>query len=139
MECGKALGAGRSDRKFCDDVCRTAYNNTRRANSPAEPKLPDETGPEQLRAGQDMQKIKRVQDILLDNRIKLYNMFNLYESRLSLNDFYGFCINLKYFTSEYKDARYGHLMIFRMCFDYGYHIDGEQVYLIYAGGELHFN
>ena len=137
LECGQPLGAGRSDRKFCNDICRTAFNNRRRADGIAENIATDEADPEQRSLDPDSAAIKKVQDILVSNRNKLMNMHSLYEASMSLNEFYGFGVNLKYFTSEYKDDYYHE--VFRMCFDYGYHIDGERVYLIYSGAEIHFN
>lgn len=136
LECGGPLGAGRSDRKFCNDVCRTAFNNKRRAGSLTDSPADDEADSEQRSIDRDAAAVQRVQQILLSNRAILCNVYELYERRVSYIDFMGHGINIKYFTSEYKDDdgyRY------RMCFDYGYRLDGEVVYLIYNGGELHFN
>jgi predicted nucleic acid-binding Zn ribbon protein len=33
LECSTPLGPGRSDRKFCNDICRTAYNKNGEAKS----------------------------------------------------------------------------------------------------------
>jgi hypothetical protein len=137
LECGQPLGAGRSDRKFCNDICRTAYNNRRRSDSMAEPSANYEPDPEQRSIDQDMAAINKVYDILVSNRIKLLNMYNIYERRLSVGDFNRFGVNLKYFTGEHRDDYYE--KVFRMCFDYGYHIDGNVVYVIYSGSEIFFN
>ncbi|WP_439697038.1 hypothetical protein ACFGVS_00750 [Mucilaginibacter sp. AW1-7] len=137
LECGLPLGAGRSDRKFCNDICRTAFNNRRRAGDITKPAAAHEARPGQRSPDRDSAAIKKVQDILVSNRSKLMHMHSLYETSMGLNEFYGFGVNLKYFTSEYNDDYYD--KVFRMCFDYGYHIDGDRVYLIYSGAEIHFN
>lgn len=137
LECGQPLGAGRSDRKFCNDICRTAYNNRRRSDSLAEPTATYEPDPEQRSIDQDMAAINKVYDILVSNRIKLLNMYNIYDRRVPIDDFNRFGVNLKYFTSEHQDDYYE--KVFRMCFDYGYHIDGNRVYIIYNGAEIFFN
>lgn len=134
-ECGKPLGPGRSDRKYCDEFCKTAYNNRLRSGAVAEPLMPYD--PDRQGAERDKTAIHKVFDILLDNRVKLLNMYGLYERCLSLDEFNRFGINLKYHTSEHTDEYFGKL--FKMCFDYGYHIDGDQVYLTYSGNELFFN
>ena len=133
-ECGKRLGPGRRDRKYCDEFCKTAYNNRLRSGTIAEPEpyVPDNKGAEREKSA-----FHKVYDILLENRVKLLNMYGLYERSLSLDEFNRFGINLKYHTSEYTDEYFG--KPFKMCFDYGYHIDGNQVYLTYSGNELFFN
>jgi hypothetical protein len=133
LECGELLGPGREDRKFCNDICRTAYNNRRRKEPPPLPRVAD---PEERYEQSTLNAIKNIQDILFRNRVQLLNMYGLYENMIGLNDFYGFGINLKYFTSEYKDDNG---RTYRMCFDYGYRIEGEHVYLVYSGAEIHFN
>jgi hypothetical protein len=85
LECGLPLGPGREDRKYCNDVCRTAYNNRRRkvAHDSIKP-----AGPEvKLNPDREMAAIRRVQDILLENRVRLYNMYELFEHIINLNDF----------------------------------------------------
>lgn len=126
LECGKALGAGRSDRKYCDDICRTAFNNRRRSD-PTEQSFPGS-------ADQDMTDIDRVHQILLDNRNKLLRMYESYAYQISLDDFNRFGINLKYFTSFYVHDEWGRL--FKMCFDYGYEIDDHCVWLIQNAHEI---
>jgi hypothetical protein len=134
LECSTPLGPGRSDRKFCNDICRTAYNNKRRSEVLAEP-LPDYTkDPEQMKTDQEMRNILKIQDILLNNRIKLYDLYHLYEQIVPLNEFYGFGVNLKWFTNLYTDDYYG--LTFRMCFDFGYHIKDDHAYIIWYPNEI---
>jgi hypothetical protein len=136
LECNQPLGAGRRDRKFCNDICRTAFNNKRRLNTSAELRAVAPMDETQARINEDMAAIEKVYGILVSNRIKLYNLYHMYERRCSLEDFQRSGINLKFFTSEHTDDYYEKL--FRMCFDYGYHIDGDRVYFTYYGNEIHF-
>lgn len=132
LECGEPLGAGREDRKYCGDLCKTAFNNRRRK----EPLIRSERDEQQKEIDRDHAAMHRVLDIIRHNRSILYNIFDLYERQVGYLDFLGHGINIKYFTSKYlhDDGYY-----YQMCFDYGYRIDGERVYMIYNGGELHFN
>jgi len=136
-ECGNPLGPGRSDRRFCNDICRTAFNNRRRNQAVAGPITNYEPDREQQREEQDDIQIGRIQQILFENRVKLINMTGLHDHSLNLNDFYGYGLNLKYYTSEYLDKDRD--MKFKMCFDHGYHIAGETVYLIYWPLEIYTN
>ncbi|PWK68284.1 hypothetical protein LX99_04808 [Mucilaginibacter oryzae] len=137
LECGLELGAGRSDRKFCDHYCRIAYNNKRRSEGITRSAVPVEPDPEQQDIDRDIAAMNKIFDILVSNRIKLFNMYHIFERRVPISDFHRFGINLKYYTSEHQDDYYETL--FKMCFDYGYHIDGEIVYITYSGSELYFN
>ncbi|MFC0513526.1 hypothetical protein ACFFGT_04915 [Mucilaginibacter angelicae] len=137
LECGKPLGTGRSDRKFCNDICRTAFNNRRRLETMPVSLSSGESDSFELREAQDMRQIIKIQEILLENRFKLFKMIGPGDFMILLTDFYGYNINLKYFTNEYKDTDRD--LVFRMCFDYGYHIDGNMVYLIYNGMEIYHN
>lgn len=64
-------------------------------------------------------------------------MFELNGYQLSLDEFNGYGINLKYFTSSYPHEEWAR--IFKMCFDYGYDIDGNQVWLFQNRGEILYN
>ena len=136
LECGQPLGAGRRDRRYCNDICRTAYNNRRRFDAAVEI-MPLEPSAEQKEMDRDMAAIHRVYHILLQNRIKLYNLFNLFERVVPIEDFNRCGINLNYFTSMYTDEYYERP--FKMCFDYGYHVDDKTVYLVYHGNEISIN
>jgi hypothetical protein len=125
LECGQPLGAGRSDRKFCNDVCRTAFNNRRREENmlrePAAAYLPKPT-------------FQKVFDILVNNR-NMLEMYDLYvEQPHLLRDLLGKGFNPKYFTSEYQ-LESGEL--FKFCFDYGYHVtDYGRVYILERPEEI---
>lgn len=137
LECGKPLGAGRSDRKYCDDFCRTAYNNSRRSNAAGEPSVAFQPDPLKEHVEGDRTAINRVHSILMDNRSKLMKMFEVHGYQLSLQEFNRYGVNLKYFTSCYPHEELA--KVFRMCFDYGYAIDGNHVWLIQNTGEILYN
>ncbi|NVM66694.1 putative nucleic acid-binding Zn ribbon protein [Mucilaginibacter sp. SG538B] len=109
LECGQPLGAGRDDRKFCNDICRTAYNNRRRKGNQKEPEADHRDSP----------NFRKIYEILLSNR-ELLMMHSLYKDEpYMLRDLLGKGLNLKYFTSQYEMPEVG---TFNFCFDYGYHI-----------------
>jgi hypothetical protein len=125
LECGEALGAGRDDRKFCNDICRTAYNNRRRKEHSAR-------GRGQA-YGQNP-AFDKIFSVLISNR----NMLELYDQYVAepymLRDLLGKGFNLKYFTSEYVMDGVG---VFRFCLDYGYHItESGKVYIIERPEEI---
>ena len=125
LECGQPLGAGRSDRKFCNDVCRTAFNNRRREENilkePAEAFTPNPA-------------FQKIFNILISNR-NMLKMYDLYvEQPFLLRDMLGKGFNPKYFTSEYTLEGIG---LFKFCFDYGYHITGDgRVYILERPEEI---
>lgn len=121
LECGQPLGAGRQDRKFCNDVCRTAYNNTRRKETPAShSKLPE------LREDETY-STRRIYDILLKNRNTLYYHTLYFGDTIALRDLVGHGFNLKFFTSEFVDDNG---FVYRFCFDFGYHIHKDEVHIL---------
>ena len=121
LECGQPLGAGRQDRKFCNDICRTAYNNNRRKETPASnSKLPE------LRENETYSS-RKVYEILLKNRHTLYYHTLYFGDNIALRDLVGHGFNLKFFTSEYVDE---HGFAYRFCFDFGYRIHNEEVHIL---------
>jgi predicted nucleic acid-binding Zn ribbon protein len=127
LECGEPLGPGRGDRKFCNDLCRTAFNNRRRK----EPIPDDEFS---YFNNVEMPAIKKVYNILLDNWTIMYNIGQYDGAILPLRDLLGHGFNLKYFTSECK---FENGEVYRFCFDFGYRMtNDEQVYIIYRREEI---
>jgi predicted nucleic acid-binding Zn ribbon protein len=125
LECGKPLGAGREDRKYCDDICRTTYNNRRRKeNQLKEPATPY----------QPVSDFQKVFNILLSNR-NILEMYELYVQEPYLSrDLVGKGFNPKFFTSEYQMDGVG---IFKFCFDYGYHVtESGRVYIMERSEEI---
>jgi hypothetical protein len=115
-DCGALLGAGREDRQYCDDACRTNFNNRKRRDSQKLPAaLSVLTVPEY---------ITRIQDILLKNRAILEGLCDGDKpGRVSLRDLIGKGFNNKYFTSEAEPTRAGN--VYRFCFEYGY-MEGDE-------------
>ncbi|GAA4910502.1 hypothetical protein [Mucilaginibacter defluvii] len=135
QECGQPLGAGRSDRKFCNDICRTAFNNKRRNEQTVDVPVDHEKLELQKETDADMAAIEKVYGILISNRIKLFNMYHLYERRIPLEEFHRFGVNLKFYTSEHRDDYFE--VVCKMCFDYGYHIKENWVYLTRNPNEIY--
>lgn len=137
LECGQPLGPGRKDRKFCNEFCRTAYHNQKRSDALSEPAPAYQPDGWQQREDEDERQIQKIEKVLFENRVKLLNMIAFGGFGVDLNDFYGYGVNLKYFTSEYRDKDTG--LVYRMCYDHGYHVDTAThwVYLIYHPQEIY--
>ncbi|WP_051394800.1 DUF2116 family Zn-ribbon domain-containing protein [Indibacter alkaliphilus] len=96
--CGSAIH-GRSDKKFCNDACRSSYNNQRRDD--------------------DADEVKNIQYILRTNRKILMMVLEdgvetvkVPKERLSQLGF-----NFKYHTHHFQHSP---SMNFWFCFDYGF-------------------
>jgi len=125
LECGDPLGPGREDRKFCNDLCRTAYNNLRR-REPGRKESAETNG--------NTPAFLQIYQILIKNREILMLQDYYKEEPYMLRDLQGLGFNLKYFTSEYSQGDIG---IFKFCFDYGYHITVTgRVYIIERPDEI---
>ena len=124
VECGKPVGPGRKDKKFCHDSCRTAYNNRRREQLLKAPAEAYTTKP----------AFQKVFDILINNR-NLLEMHDLFvDQPYLLRDLLGQGFNPKYFTSEYT-LKGGEL--FKFCFDFGYHTTTDgRVYILERPEEI---
>jgi hypothetical protein len=121
LECDEPLGPGRDDRKFCGDICRTAFNNRRRKEpAPAAAKLP-------RLFDKETDSTRHVYEILLNNRTILFYHSKFFGDEIELRDLIGRGFNLKFFTSEYLASDGG---TYRFCFDYGYYIRGEMAYIL---------
>ena len=125
LECGEALGPGRGDRKFCNDICRTAYNNKNRASKTATSRFP------QL-FEKETYFTRKVYQRLLANRDILLHHFEILGDQTTYRDLQGRGFNFKFFTSVYDDP-IGFTQYF--CFDYGYCIQDQKVYILYRPEE----
>jgi hypothetical protein len=96
LDCGTTL-KGRADKKFCDDQCRSNYNNRIKAD--------------------DSKEVKRINSILFKNR-KILTALNLDgktkvpRSKLEKSGF-----NFSYATHQYQTAK-GAVYVF--CYEHGY-------------------
>lgn len=96
-ECGEML-QGRSDKKFCDDLCRSNYNN--KANN---------HGVEEMRS---------INSILRKNRKILGSVIATEEiMRITKEKLYDKGFNFRYFTHTYTNQKG---CIYRLCYDYAY-------------------
>jgi len=126
QECGLPL-LGRMDKKFCNDACRTAFHN--RKDTP--PALPEGAYDYD---GAAMKEMHRIFDILIRNRITLYNIAQYETAEIPLRDLQGYNFNFKYLTSEKK---YQDGTVYKFCFDYGYAIKpDEKVMIVYRPEEI---
>ncbi|MFN8153027.1 MAG: hypothetical protein U0Y08_01910 [Bacteroidia bacterium] len=103
-ECGEPF-LGRTDKKFCGDLCRNAYHN--KSN------------------GYRNALIRHVNHKLRRNRSILAELFNrdVFEITLEELSFLGF--DLRFYTQENKLSD----QWFRFCYDFGYHLDEESLYV----------
>ena len=95
-ECGAPF-RGRIDKKFCSDVCRTAFNN--RLNSDA------------------INYVRNVNNILRRNRRILMTMNPTGKNKVSHDKLKACGFNFNYFTSTYR-TREGSQYYY--CYDHGY-------------------
>lgn len=103
LECGKILH-GRSDKKFCNDICRSAYANKRYKTTHSE--------------------IFRIHRILLRNHHLLEEYLQNGFSQISVRELYLRGFNFDYFTSIHTE-RSRHIEI--CCFDIRYIILNNDV------------
>ncbi len=107
LQCGQKF-VGRSDKRFCGDQCRAAYNNTNRADSE--------------------KVILQVNKVLRKNRtiLRTLNPVGMTIVRKEFLTERGF--NFKYFTNLYK-TKDGNEYWF--CYDVGYmHLDDQKVRIV---------
>ncbi len=126
LECEEPLGPGREDRKFCNDACRTSFNNRKRkaATGIGENKF----------IQQDCRAIQKVYEILLRNRAILDDLSRDNDAQIALRDLLGQGFNLKYRTSEYIGEEG---LVYQFCFDLGYRIlEGGRVLIICRREEI---
>jgi len=105
-ECGNEF-TGRLDKKFCDDTCRSAFNNRKYSNS--------------------VQLIRKINRILSKNRkiLKQLNPKETTKIRREVMIQMGF--NFHYFTNLYETTE-GKCYYF--CYDYGYLFLNEELIML---------
>ncbi len=109
LSCGKFL-KGRVDKKFCDDYCRSNYNN--RLNS------------------RRSQYIRRINTILKKNRGILEELLAGFSATVTVNrsrlESRGF--NFGFFTNTYTNPNGA---VYFFCYEYGYlRLDNERLLLV---------
>src|SRR5690606_10141129 len=96
LDCDFPL-VGRSDKKFCDDACRSNYNNKLKSH--------------------DLIYIRKVNNILKKNRRILKSCNPEGKARIKIKKLQSKGFNFDYTTSIYKTAK-GNQYYF--CYEYGY-------------------
>jgi hypothetical protein len=107
QECGGSI-RGRSDKKFCTDMCRNAYNNRLRTNT--------------------FGGVRRVNSILYRNRKILSKFTKSSNTKIDRRILAEYGFNFGYFTSTHS-TRKGE--VYYYCYEYGYReLQGGQICLV---------
>lgn len=105
---------GRTDKKFCSDQCRNAFNNEKNAGSE--------------------NHLRRINAILKKNRKILENLSGGINKKIvSVISLLNSGFNYGYFTSNYTTKK-GHVYIF--CYEYGYLKLGDDKVMIVKQNNL---
>jgi hypothetical protein len=96
MDCGTAL-KGRSDKKFCDDLCRSNYNNRLKS--------------------EDNSFLKQVNSILKRNRNVLEKLNPDGKTKVTRDKLLKAGFNFSYFTHTYQTQKG---TLYHFCYEYGY-------------------
>jgi len=110
LECFSPI-KGRTDKRFCDDACRTSFNNKKR-------QLEAKTAPDFL---------KKIPKILLNNYRILKKCNTSPPTKIERNKLEALGFNFNYITSCYT-TKSGD--IYQFCFDQGYLPIKEDVILL---------
>jgi hypothetical protein len=138
-DCGAPLGAGREDRLYCDEACKTNFNNRKKRENR---KAGDtQKGLNLLPAPEELSVpdyINRIQEILLNNRRILEGLCNPDKpSRVRLRDLLGKGFNKKFLTSVAEPTTSGR--VYHFCFEYGYFQVDESGWVIIVLREREVN
>jgi len=106
LDCGKPL-RGRSDKKFCDDLCRNSYNN-------------------RLKSEESL-VVKRINAILKKNRNILAQLNPEGKTKITRKKLFATGFNLDYHTHTYQTQNGNQ---YRFCYEYGYLILNEEEFLL---------
>ncbi|GGG74169.1 hypothetical protein GCM10007415_02000 [Parapedobacter pyrenivorans] len=107
LDCG-ALLFGRSDKKFCDDSCRTNYNNRRNSG--------------------ESSYLRKVNSILKRNRKILETLNPKSETTVKWRTLISEGFNFDFITDMYETTEG---VQYRFCYEYGYSLlDNDEVLLV---------
>lgn len=107
LDCGSPV-VGRSDKKFCDDACRSNYNN----------KL----------HGEELSYLRQVNTILKKNRKILESLNPDGKIKIKIKKLHAEGFNFDYFTSIYETGKGNR---YRFCYEFGYLLlSDEEVLLV---------
>lgn len=107
LDCGQAL-IGRADKKFCDDACRSHYNNRQ--------------------ASEETVVLRKINNILKRNRRILEKLNPTGKVKLKQKLLVTEGFHFDYITSIYETTKGDQ---YRFCYEYGYLLlDNEEVLLV---------
>ena len=107
LDCDAAL-KGRSDKKFCDDQCRSNYNNRLKS---------DHSG-----------AVKMIDPILKKNRKILAKLNPEGKARMNRSKLTAQGFNFTYFTHVYETQKG---KTYKFCYEYGYlELEGNELLLV---------
>lgn len=112
LDCAAPV-VGRSDKKFCDDACRSNYNNKLKSD--------------------DFTYIRKVNNILKKNRSILEHYNPEGKTRINIKKLQSKGFNFDYSTHFYKTAKGD---VYYFCYEYGYLLlPPDDVLLVRRKGE----
>jgi predicted nucleic acid-binding Zn ribbon protein len=122
LNCGKPVGSGRKDKKYCSDACKTDYNNNKHESTAPEMSL--------------VKYMKRVQQILIRNREILDQCLGDKDVvSMDKQDLDGIGFTFKYFTSRTRTKKTGDIYCFN--FELGYkEMEDETVLIVRREREI---
>jgi hypothetical protein len=99
MQCEKPIKAGRADKKFCNEGCRSVYHNAKHTAEPPE--------------------IRKINKLLSNNREILKSLLGKEEERICVQETlskrgYKFDYHTHFIITHFKGNQ------FTFCYDYGY-------------------
>ena len=103
-ECGEPF-LGRTDKKFCGDLCRNAYHN--KSN------------------GYRNALIRHVNHKLRRNRSILAELYSQEVLKISLEELSFMGFDLRFYTQENRLSNQN----YRFCYDFGYYLDEESLFV----------
>jgi len=111
LDCGAPV-IGRSDKKFCDDACRSNYNN----------KL----------YGEELAYLREVNAILKKNRKILETLNPNGKTKMKVKRLQSQGFNFDYFTNMYETSKGN---IYHFCYEFGYlFLSSDEVLLVKREG-----
>ncbi|MBC6112410.1 hypothetical protein ACFOG5_10105 [Pedobacter fastidiosus] len=106
LDCGKPV-KGRTDKKFCDDLCRNSYNNRLKS--------------------EDSLVVKRINLILKKNRNILAKFNPEGKAKITRKKLFAAGFNLDYHTHIHQTSNGNN---YSFCYEYGYLILNEEEFLL---------
>lgn len=107
LDCGQAL-IGRADKKFCDDACRSNYNNRQ--------------------ASEETTLLRQINSILKRNRRILEKLNPSGKVKMKRKQVANEGFNFDYITSTYDTAKGDQ---YRFCYEYGYLLlENDEILLV---------